>query len=87
MQRNQLFTVGSQLTKESIVAGEWGVWEVDFEKFGVAAAVGGRVEDGVDVAEDGFGGRGLAEAIGDIVKGVRIEIGCTSGFYLLRESV
>ena len=37
------------------VAGEGNAGEVDFEEFGVAGAVGGGVEDSVDVVQNTFG--------------------------------
>jgi hypothetical protein len=47
--------------EEFVAAGEGYAGKVDFEEFSVAGAVGGRVEDGVDVVEDSFGGRGVAK--------------------------
>ena len=56
------------MAEEGGVGGEGQAREVDFEEFGVARAVGGRVEDGVHVVEDVFWAKGLLEvafAVGD----------------------
>ncbi len=49
-----LCTCGNERGEEGFVAGERQAREVDFEKFGVAAAVGGAVEDGVGIVKHVF---------------------------------
>jgi len=43
------------LLKQFNIAGEGNTGKVDFEKLGVAAAVGGGMKNSVDVIKDGFG--------------------------------
>ena len=59
---------GGKAQELAAVFGVGDAGEAAFEEFGVAAAVGGAVQDGVDVVEQGFGG----EAVGLC----RIEICC-----------
>ena len=42
------------MAEELIVTGEGNAGEVDFEKFGVAIAVGRRMKNGVDVVKNRF---------------------------------
>ncbi len=68
MQRDEPVAQGAERAEELGVAGERDAREVALEEVGVALAIAGRVEDGVEVAEDIFGaegGRAVAPAIGD----------------------
>ncbi len=64
-----------------IAAGEGDAGKVDFEEFSVAGAVGGGVEDGVDVVEDGFGGGSVAEFASDGVEEVLRKVWASSYLY------
>ena len=55
MEADELAAEDGEAPEEIGVAGEGHAGEVDFEEFGVAGAVGRRMEDGVDVVEDVFG--------------------------------
>ena len=50
---------GGKAQELAAVFGVGDAGEAAFEEFGVAAAVGGAVQDGVDVVEQGFGGKAV----------------------------
>ena len=75
VQLHEFFAEGGELGEQGVVACEWDAGEVDFEEVGVAGAVDGGMEEGVDIVEDGFGGGGVAEAIGDVVEEWLGEVG------------
>jgi len=59
VQRDQFPPQGDELPEERRVRGERHTREVNLEEFGVARAVGGTVEDGVDVGEEVCGGEAI----------------------------
>ena len=68
MQRHEFLAQDAQLAEEFQVGGQRHAGEVDLQELCVALAVGGRVEDGVDVIEDVLraeGGGQVAVAVGD----------------------
>ena len=68
MQRHQFLSQDAELSEELRAGGHGHSWEVDLQELGIALAVGGGVEDGVDVVEDVLraeGGGQVAVAVGD----------------------
>jgi hypothetical protein len=68
MQRYKFLTQDAELAKEFQARGHRHTGEVDLQELGIALAVGGRVEDGLDVVEDVLraeGGGQVAVAVGD----------------------
>jgi hypothetical protein len=68
VQVNEFFAEGDEAREAFFVGGEGQAGKINFEEFGVAGAVGRRVEDGVGVIEDVFGTEGgfeIALTVGD----------------------
>jgi hypothetical protein len=63
VQGNEFAAEPGKLAEQRKRAGQGQAREVDLEKFGVAGAVAGTVEDGVDVVEDVFGGEAGGQAV------------------------
>jgi hypothetical protein len=59
------FAMGGKLLKQINAASQGDAGKIDFEELGVAAAVGGGVEDGVDIVKDGFGAGEVTELGGE----------------------
>ncbi|OCQ92568.1 hypothetical protein AMR42_11235 [Limnothrix sp. PR1529] len=77
VQGYQLFTVGREFLEKIKVAGEGDTGEIDFQKFGVAVAIGGRVKNGVYVVKDGFGGGGGIEFSCEVFEKFRGKVDAT----------
>ena len=74
MEVDEGFAIGGKLLKQINTASQGNAGKVDFEKLGVATAIGGGVEDSVDIVKDGFwagevtelGGEGFEEFRGEV---------------------